>query len=94
MSGQGAPGRQEVIAILAALGDRPVEEVGDQIGSLELTWLITQMEQRYGITLDLSDEDLAQMMTVSGAVAALREALASEEQQERSGVVGTTPEAS
>jgi hypothetical protein len=76
MSGQGAPDRQEVVAILAALGDRPVEEVGDRIGSLELTWLITQIEQRYGITLDLGDEDLSRMMTVSGAVAALHDALA------------------
>jgi acyl carrier protein len=76
MSGQGAPDRQEVVAILATLGDRPVEEVGDRIGSLELTWLITQIEQRYGITLDLDDEDLSRMTTVPGAVAALHDALA------------------
>ena len=76
MNDQGAPSRDEVIAILATLGDRPIEEVGDQIGSLELTWLVTQIEQRYDITLDLSEEDLSQMMTVSGAVTALREVLA------------------
>jgi acyl carrier protein len=75
MSEPEGPGRDEVVAILAMLGDRPIEEVGDQIGSLELTWLITQIEQRYNITLDLSDEDLTQMMTVSGAVTALREVL-------------------
>ena len=73
---QGAPSRDEVIAILATLGDRPIEEVGDQIGSLELTWLVTQIEQRYDVTLDLSDEDLTRMMTVSGAVTALRDVLA------------------
>jgi acyl carrier protein len=77
MSGQGPPGREEVIAILATLGDRRVEEVGDKIGSLELTWLITQIEQRYGITLDLSDEELSGMTTVSGALTALRGAVAS-----------------
>jgi hypothetical protein len=76
MSDQAAPGRHDVIVILAALGDRSVEEVGEQIGSLELTWLITQIEQRYTVTLDLSDEELSRMMTVSGAVAALGDALA------------------
>jgi len=76
MSDQGAPSRDEVIAILATLGDRPIEEVGDQIGSLELTWLVTQIERRYDIILDLSEEDLSRMMTVPGAVTALGEVLA------------------
>jgi hypothetical protein len=76
MSEPEGPSRSEVVAILAMLGDRPIEEVGDQIGSLELTWLVTQIEQRYDITLDLSEEDLSRMMTVSGAVTALREILA------------------
>ena len=68
--------RAEVIAMLATLGDRRAEDVGERIGSLELTWLITQVEQRYDLTLDLSDEELDRMMTVSGAVAALRDVLA------------------
>ncbi len=71
-----APGRAEVIAMLATLGDRQAEEVGERIGSLELTWLLTQVEQRYDITIDLSDEELDRMMTVSGAVAALHNVLA------------------
>jgi acyl carrier protein len=75
MTGLGAPGHQEVVAILATLGDRRVEEIGDQVSSLELTWLITQIEQRYDTTLELSDEVMAQMMTVTGAVTALRDIL-------------------
>jgi hypothetical protein len=73
---QHLPDRDEVVSMLAALGDRPGEEVSDAIGSLEVTWLITQMEQRYGVTLDLSDDQLNQMTTVSAAVTTLRGALA------------------
>lgn len=73
---QGYPDRDEVVSMLATLGDRPGEEVGDAIGSLEVTWLITQVEQRYGVTLDLSDDQLNQMTTVSSAVTTLRAALA------------------
>ena len=75
MSQQAAPGREQVIEMLASFGQRSPGEVAEDIGSLELTWLITQVEVRYGVTLDLSDETLAQMTTVAGAVAALRDAL-------------------
>ena len=75
-STQGAPGRGEIVAMLATFGDRAPEAVPERIGSLELTWLITGVEQAYGVTLDLSDDDLSKMTTVTGAVAALREALA------------------
>ena len=50
-------------------------EVAERIGSLELTWLVTQVEARYGVTLDLSDEALDEMTTISGAVAALHDVL-------------------
>ena len=75
MSQRGAPGRDEIVAMLAAFGDRAPEAVPERIGSLELTWLITSIEQTYDVTLDLSDEELAKMTTVSGAVDALRDAL-------------------
>jgi acyl carrier protein len=70
------PSREKVIAMLAAFGDRSHEEVAERIGSIELTWLITKVEQQYDVTLDLSDEALDRMTTVSGAVAALRDELA------------------
>jgi acyl carrier protein len=50
--------------------------VAERIGSLELTWLITQVEERYAVTLELSDDELTQMSTVSGAVAVLHDVLA------------------
>lgn len=68
--------RDEVIAMLAAFGDRPADAVGDTIGSLELTWLITQVEEKYAVTLDLTDEQFSQMTTVPRAVETLRDALA------------------
>lgn len=79
MSHPAEPSREEVIAMLASFGDRAPDEVAEQIGSLELTWLITKVELRYGVTLDLSDDALEEMTTVSSAVAALRDVLSGAE---------------
>jgi hypothetical protein len=76
MSQPAEPSRDEVIAMLASFGDRSPAEVAERIGSLELTWLITKVELKYGVTLDLSDEALAEMTTVAGTVATLRDVLA------------------
>ena len=70
------PGRSEIVAILAAMGDRAPDEVVEKIGSLELAWLVSQVEERYGTRLNLDDDALRQMMTVSGAVAAIHQMLA------------------
>lgn len=70
------PTRAEVIAVLASLGDRAAQDVTERIGSLELAWLVSQVEQRYETTLELSDETVREMATVTGAVAALQELLA------------------
>ncbi|HEX9624422.1 MAG TPA: hypothetical protein VF979_08605 [Streptosporangiaceae bacterium] len=75
MSQPVAPDRANVIEMLATFGQRSPDEVAEEIGSLELVWLITKVEQQCGVTLDLSDDTLAQMTTVSGAVSALREVL-------------------
>ena len=53
--------------MLATYGDRQPEQVPEKIDSLELAWLIHQIEQRYG-ELDLDDDMLERMSTVSGAV--------------------------
>jgi acyl carrier protein len=68
-----APDRGEVLAMLATYGDRRPEDVTEGIDSLELAWLIHQLEQHYGAALDLTDDDLARMSTVTGAVDVLRE---------------------
>lgn len=69
------PERQDVVAMLATYGDRQPEAVPERIDSLELAWLVHQVEQRYGVALDLADETLAKMATVSGAVEVLRDAV-------------------
>jgi acyl carrier protein len=79
MSHPAEPSRDDVIAMLASFGDRAPEDVAEHIGSLELTWLITKVELQYGVTLDLSDDALDQMTTVSSAVAALRNVLSGAE---------------
>jgi hypothetical protein len=67
--------RADVVAMLASYGDRDPAEVGEEFGSLELTWLVAQVEQRYSVVLDLDDDVFAGMLTVTGALGALRTAL-------------------
>lgn len=61
--------------MLARFGDRTPESVPDALGSLELTWLIAEFEQHYGVELDLSDEHFDAIRTVDDATGVLREAL-------------------
>jgi hypothetical protein len=68
-------GRAAVVRLLASYGDRPVADVGERIDSLELAWLLHQVEQRYDLVLDLSDADLGRMSTVEVAVTVLRQAI-------------------
>ena len=75
MTGFAPPGRDEVVAMLATFGDRSPETVQDSLGSLELTWLIAEFEQRYGIELDLSDERIDSIRTVDDAAEVLRDAV-------------------
>jgi len=59
--------RSDVIAMLSTYGQREPEQVPEAIDSLELAWLIHQVEQRYG-ELDINDDMIARMSTVTGAV--------------------------
>jgi len=59
--------------MLATYGDRSAEQVRERIDSLELAWLLHQVEQRHAVTLDLDDDSLMRMTTVDGAVAVLSE---------------------
>jgi hypothetical protein len=63
----GVPQRSDVIAMLATYGDRQPDQVPEAIDSLELAWLIHQIEQRYG-ELDVDDDTIARMTTVTGVV--------------------------
>ncbi len=67
--------RAEVVELLATYGDRTPDQVRERIDSLELAWLLHQVEQRRSVTLDLDDDSLMRMNTVDGAVAVLAEVL-------------------
>lgn len=56
--------------MLATYGHRQPGEVPEVIDSLELAWLVHQVEQRYG-ELDLDDDMIARMSTVDGVVGVL-----------------------
>lgn len=67
--------RQDVIEMLATYQARSVDVVPESIDSLELVWLLHQVEQRHEVRLDLDDEELIRMTTVDGAVEVLTTAL-------------------
>ena len=68
-------GREQVVEMLASYGDRTPDAVPETIDSLELAWLLHQVEQRYGVQLDLTDDDLLRMSTVSAATEVLSRTL-------------------
>ncbi len=70
-----APDRVEVIDMLAGFGGRTTDQVNERIDSMELAWLVHQVEQRYGLALALNDDTFARMSTVDGAVEVLDEVL-------------------
>ncbi|ADB35074.1 hypothetical protein Kfla_6071 [Kribbella flavida DSM 17836] len=67
------PGRAEIADWLAGLGERPAGS--ERIDSMELAWLVHQVEQRYGI--ELTDDQLERIRTIDDAVAVLAEVLTS-----------------
>ena len=71
----GPPGREDVVAMLASYRERTPEQVTERVDSLEMAWLVHQVEQRYGIVLELDDDALARMSTVTGAVEVLSDVL-------------------
>ena len=67
------PGRAELLTWLAGLGERPPG--AERLDSMELAWLVHQVEQRYGV--ELADDQLERMATLDDAVTVIAEALTS-----------------
>ncbi len=61
--------------MIAPLGGRGNAETSESIDSMELAWLVQQVEQRYQVTLPLSDDELDRMSTIDGAVGVLHDVL-------------------
>ncbi|WP_447002062.1 hypothetical protein ACRAKI_20180 [Saccharothrix isguenensis] len=70
-----APDRDDVLAMLAGLDGRPADDVPELIESMELAWLVNQVEQRYGVRMELDSGQYSRMTTVSGAADVLREVI-------------------
>ena len=68
------PDRESVVAILAAGARRPPQAVPETVDSLGVAWLIAEADRCFGLDLELDDELLVRMSTVTGAVEALQEA--------------------
>ncbi|MBV9821853.1 MAG: hypothetical protein JO144_06370 [Actinobacteria bacterium] len=69
--------RADVLAMLAPLGSRGPDSTLERLSSMEVAWLVHQVEQRYGVELDLDDDQLAQLRTVGDAVRVLGESVRS-----------------
>ncbi|MDH6707467.1 hypothetical protein P3T27_004204 [Kitasatospora sp. MAA19] len=78
MTGADLPDRAEVRAMLAAFGQRAADTLPEDLGSLELTWLIAEFEQRYDIQVDLDDDRFGAVRTVDDATELLRAAVLAE----------------
>jgi acyl carrier protein len=78
---QPPPDRDSVVAMLASYGDRTPQQVLERIDSVELAWLVHQVEQRYDVRLDLDDDTLIRMTTVTVAVEVIAEALGEHERR-------------
>jgi acyl carrier protein len=63
--------RSDVVAMLATFGDRQPEQVTEVIDSMELVWLIHQLEERFG-DLNLDDDMLDRMSTITGVLDVLK----------------------
>lgn len=67
--------RADVLEILSGFHSRSVDDIPERIDSMELAWLVHQVEQRYDLRIELSDSQLGRMGTVAGAVEVLREVI-------------------
>ena len=76
MAGQPDLGRADLLTMLAEMNAKPVDQVSDRVGSMELAWLVHLVEQRYDRQLDLTDDQLAGIRTVDDALAVFRTCLA------------------
>jgi len=83
MSQGGVPGRDDIVAMIASLDGRSAQDVPDLIESMELAWLVHQVEQRYGVRLELDSGQYGRMTTISGAADVLREVIVMPDEHSR-----------
>jgi hypothetical protein len=67
--------RADVVQMLEELGTRGSDSVLERLSSMEVAWLVHQVEQRYDLELDLDDDELARLRTITDAVRLLGESV-------------------
>jgi len=76
VTGPAPVSRETVIGIIAGHRNQPAATVPEQIDSLGVAWLVHEAERLLRLPLELTDDLLEQMSTVTGAVEVLRRAQA------------------
>ena len=68
--------RAQLVSMLAPLAHRSRDPEAERLDSMEVAWLVHQVEQRYQVRLDLDDDQLAKMRTITDAVQLLSDSVA------------------
>ncbi|CAL9608092.1 hypothetical protein SUDANB121_05592 [Nocardiopsis dassonvillei] len=66
------PDREDLLRILATFTGRPPEEVGENIDSMHLAWIVHGCEQEHGFLVDIDDPRVNGARTVDELAAAFR----------------------
>jgi acyl carrier protein len=75
MSAQPALERADVLQMLQSLNERATDPARERLSSMEVAWIVHQVEQRYSVELDLDDDQLAKLRTIEDAVQLLGESV-------------------
>ncbi len=76
MTDPAALDRDQLVSMLAPLAHRAANPEAERLDSMEVAWLVHQVEQRYQVTLDLDDESLGRLRTLTDATQILGESVA------------------
>jgi acyl carrier protein len=75
MQNQPALDRATVLRMLEELNNGGADPARERLASMEVAWLVHQVEQRYDVQIDLDDDQLARLRTISDAVEVLGESV-------------------
>jgi len=67
--------RADLVGMLSNLASRSRDPEAERLDSMEVAWLVHQVEQRYQVQLELEDEELARLHTLTDAVRVLGESV-------------------
>ncbi|MFL6164356.1 MAG: acyl carrier protein [Jatrophihabitantaceae bacterium] len=67
--------RAQLVSMLAPLAHRGRDPEAERLDSMEVAWLVHQVEQRYQVRLDFDDDQLAKLRTLTDAVRLLNDSV-------------------